>query len=106
MIDLTPRELAIVQEIISRHVPDREVWVFGSRAGGARKPWSDLDLAILGESRLPHSLLTAIEWDFEESDLPFKVDVADMAAVTPEFRFRIEANHEPLPRAQNARATG
>jgi type I restriction enzyme S subunit len=32
------------------------------------------------------SLLAAIEHDFSESDLPFKVDVVDWAAISPAFR--------------------
>lgn len=106
MIDLSARELEIVQRIVETHVPGLEVWVFGSRAGGRRKPWSDLDLAIVSQSRLAHALMTAIEWDFEESDLPFKVDVTDLAAVSPEFRSRIESNHRILPRLQRTQANG
>lgn len=105
MIDLSVGELEIVQRIVDTHVPGLEVWVFGSRAGGRRKPWSDLDLAIVSPSRLTHALMTAIEWDFEESDLPFKVDVTDLAAVSPEFRRRIEASHQILPRLQGAQAS-
>lgn len=106
MIDLTPAELAIVRRILANHVPDREVWAYGSRVTGHRKPWSDLDLAIVGEVRLSHAVMTAIEWDFEESDLPFKVDVTDLAGVTPEFRARIEDRHECLQNAGDQRATG
>ena len=106
MIDLTASELEVVQRIVDTHVPDLDVWVFGPRAGGRRKPWSDLDLAIVSSSRIAHALMTAIEWDFEESDLPFKVDVTDLAAVSPEFRSRIEASHVLLPRLQRTQASG
>lgn len=106
MIDLTAAELAIVQRILAAHVPELEVWAYGSRVTGNRKPWSDLDLAIVANTRLPHALLTAIEWDFEESDLPFKVDVTDLAAISPEFRARIEAGHECIQRAAKQRAAG
>lgn len=33
------------------------------------------DLAIIGTTALPLSLLAAMEHDFTESDLPFKVDL-------------------------------
>jgi len=39
-------ELAIVKAILARHVPDAVVWVFGSRATGKAKKYSDLDLCI------------------------------------------------------------
>jgi hypothetical protein len=37
----------------------------------------DLDLAIVSDTGLSLSLLAAIEHDFSESGLPFKVDVVD-----------------------------
>ena len=33
-------------------MPNRKVWAFGSRATGTTKPFSDLDLAILGDQPL------------------------------------------------------
>ena len=36
-----------------RHDPDiASVWLFGSRAGGRPRPWSDVDLAVMLSSRL------------------------------------------------------
>jgi len=96
MIDLTPQEFEIVRAILAAHVPDREVWVYGSRVTGRRKAWSDLDLAVIGDTPLGFTTMTALEWDFEMSDLPFKVDVTDFAAASREFRERISARHERL----------
>jgi predicted nucleotidyltransferase len=48
-LTVTPAEWEIVRSLLSRHVPDREVWAFGSRAKATAKPFSDLDLVILGE---------------------------------------------------------
>lgn len=42
--DIQPDHLKIVLEILNRVVPDREVWVFGSRATGTARDTSDLDL--------------------------------------------------------------
>ena len=85
-VDLSPAEVETVLRILRRHVPDREVWAFGSRARGTSKEYSDLDLAIVGDSPLPLSVLAALEADFEESDLRFKVDLVDWAAATEAFR--------------------
>jgi predicted nucleotidyltransferase len=43
-----PDDLKTVLTILRRYIPDREVWAFGSRVSGKVKPFSDLDLAILG----------------------------------------------------------
>lgn len=60
------------------------------------KPYSDLDLAIIGESALPLSLMAAMEHDFTESDLPFKVDLVDWASTSPAFRAIIESHRVVL----------
>ena len=42
-----PRALAVAQELQER-LPDTQVMLFGSRAGGRWRPRSDLDLAVIG----------------------------------------------------------
>ena len=90
-LDLRPGECEIVCEILARRLPGREVWAFGSRAKGTAKPYSDLDLAILGDEPLPLSILAELADDFSESDLPFKVDIVDWATTGKRFRKVIEA---------------
>lgn len=48
MIDLSPNHLATVKAVLAEHVPECELWVFGSRATWTDKDYSDLDLAIVG----------------------------------------------------------
>lgn len=90
-IAITSEQWQIVSAILQKHVPDKEVWAFGSRATHTEKPYSDLDLAINSDTGLSLSLLAEIEHDFSESDLPFKVDVVDSAAISPAFRGIIES---------------
>lgn len=85
-LDLAPRHLEMVLDILKRRVPDREVWAFGSRVTGRARRYSDLDLAVIGEERLPLRLEADLKDDFEESDLPIRVDVVDWAAASPEFQ--------------------
>lgn len=96
-LNLTPAEWEIVSSLLRRHVPDREVWVFGSRAKGTAKPFSDLDLAILGTQPLSISTMAELADDFSESDLPFKVDIVDWATTTEIFRKIIAAERVLLP---------
>ena len=83
---IAPHHLQTVKDILRRHVPDREVWLFGSRATGTAKEFSDLDLAIIGTAPLTLSQLALLENDFDESELPFKVDVVDWASTSDSFR--------------------
>lgn len=95
-IDIRPEQWAIVRSILRRHVSEREVWAFGSRARGTAKPYSDLDLAILGEAPLGLALSAALAEDFSESDLPWKVDVVDWATTSEPFRRIIERDRVVL----------
>lgn len=85
-IDLSPRDWKIVRDILARHVPQYEVWAFGSRAKRTAKEYSDLDLAIITDQPLGLSLSADIANAFEESDLPIKVDVVDWATTSENFR--------------------
>jgi predicted nucleotidyltransferase len=77
MLDLTVKQLDAVRRILARHVPDREVRAFGSRVTGRAWRYSDLDLVILGAEPLPALTLARLRADFEDSDLPFRVDVIE-----------------------------
>lgn len=92
-LEISPAHWAIVAEILQRHLPDRTVWAFGSRARFAAKPYSDLDLAVIGDAPLPLSELAALEYDFTESALPFKVDIVDWATTGEAFRNIIRQTH-------------
>lgn len=89
-LDIKPGDLKTVQAILCRTIPDREVRAFGSRVSGKIKPFSDLDLAVMGNEPLPASLLADLKEAFSESDLPFKVDIADWAETQENFRRIIE----------------
>jgi len=85
-LDVRPDYLKIVQDILSAHVPDREVWAFGSRVTGKATETSDLDLAIIGETPLEFETLAALRDAFSESRIPYKVDVVDWATISETFR--------------------
>jgi predicted nucleotidyltransferase len=90
-LNLTATEAEIARSILLRHVPEREVWAFGSRVKGNAKPFSDLDLVVLGNQPLSISTMAELADDFSESDLPFKVDIVDWATTSENFRKVIEA---------------
>ncbi len=91
LIDISPEYWQIVREILQRYVPDREVWAFGSRAKWTAKEFSDLDLAIIGDTPLSIALTADMKEAFQESALPFKIDIVDWASITPSFRQVIQA---------------
>ncbi len=96
MIDLPPEQLRQVRDILARVAPDLEAWAYGSRVKGRARPYSDLDLVVVGGEPLPLDRLIGLRSAFEESDLPIRVDVADWNALSPSFRALIEAERERL----------
>jgi type I restriction enzyme S subunit len=90
LIDIRPDYLQIVQNILQKHVPQHEVWAFGSRAKWTAKEYSDLDLCIVSDRPLSFSVLGALADDFSDSELPWKVDVVDWATTSAPFRKIIE----------------
>jgi len=99
MIDVPPQALTIIRSILKKHAPGCEVRAFGSRAAGTSRPWSDLDLALVGPGKFLPQTLADLKEDFQESDLPFRVDVLDWHALSPEFRTVIEKHYVILQSA-------
>lgn len=86
MIDVGAKDLAIIRNILRKNVPFAEVRAFGSRVTGTTKKHSDLDLAVVAEKQLPSAVLSLLKVDFEESDLPFRVDVLDWQVISKKFQ--------------------
>jgi len=86
MIDLAADQLALVREIIRKHVHGGEVFAFGSRVSGRAKRFSDLDLMIKATGGLSWRMLADLRESFEASDLPITVDVVDWNACSTQFR--------------------
>lgn len=86
MIRLNEQELKIVTDILKKYVLNYEVFVFGSRHSGNIHKHSDLDLAIKANDKIDILLLANIRDDFQNSNLPFRVDIVDFNNVSTEFQ--------------------
>ena len=96
MIDLESTHLEIVLKILGKHVPECTVWAFGSRVKGDAESYSDLDLAIISDEKLDRKLIYRLEEAFEESELPFRVDVLDWNAISEGFREVISTQYSVI----------
>lgn len=76
-IDIRLDHWEIVRDILQRHVPQHEVWAFGSRARWTAKPHSDLGLAVITDQPPPLKISADLSDDLSASALPWKVDVVD-----------------------------
>ena len=96
-VDIRPDHLEIVQGILREHLPEGvKVWVFGSRANWTTKDSSDLDLALESKTMLSHKLLGALKDAFEDSSLPYTVDVVDLNRIGDSFRQIVGSQRVPL----------
>jgi len=75
----------IIRHILSGH-NDVKVYIFGSRARMDFHETSDIDIALLGKKILPNILLSRLREAFEESTIPYQIDVVDLLAVDESFR--------------------
>lgn len=80
-VALSPEQLREVRQIIAQVLPGAQVWVFGSRATGKARPFSDLDLLLTQPAKLNWAQRAALTDGFEASRLPFRVDVVESAGL-------------------------
>lgn len=94
-LDLRPRHLALLRELLCRHLPQAEVWAYGSRVNGDGHEASDLDLVVRQPADLKQE--TTVLWEAKEalveSNLPIRVDVVDWARIPASFQREIERGY-------------
>jgi len=86
MINATEAEIKIVKEIIEKYAADCRVYVFGSRVKNTVKKTSDLDLLFEAPQKLGFLRIQEIKEAFQESDLPYRVDVIDYNDISENFK--------------------
>ena len=62
------------------------VFIFGSRARGKARKFSDYDIGVIGRKPLDLKKIALIKGELEESDLPYRVDVVDFSTVSKNFK--------------------
>ena len=78
---LNDRDIKTIHDIFNQYPEVLLVHIFGSRAKDTSKPGSDIDLAIMNKEINSNTLLK-LKNDFEESSLPYKVDLVDFHTLT------------------------
>ena len=94
---LATKELAQVRHLVDKVLPGARVAVFGSRATGHARPFSDLDLLVMEPRQLTWTQRADLRDVFEASDLPFKVDVVELDSLPKGMAQRAQEEARPLP---------
>lgn len=63
-----------------------EAFIFGSWAVGDNRKFSDIDIGIESKRQIPSKTIHNLKGEFEESNLPYAVDVVDFAGTTKQFK--------------------
>ena len=82
MIQLEPRHQKIIFNILNKH--PYTFYAYGSRVKGNARKLSDLDLCYHDD--IPDSIVLQIKNEFEESNLPFQVELVAWKNMNPEFQ--------------------
>lgn len=73
-------ELEKINLIFSKYENINEVLIYGSRALKKFKPFSDIDLTIVGKN-INLSLMNSIETDLDGLLLPYKFDLSNLKTI-------------------------
>ena len=99
-----PEKYAIqIRELLRQHMPDAEVWAYGSRVRGDHYDASDLDLVAHFPPTQHDKITYLIETDeaFRESNLPIIVQILDWDRVPASFQDEIRAGYVVVQKSRH-----
>ena len=73
-----------IKKIVFRYLDPRKdkVFIFGSRAIGGNRKFSDVDLGVESKRKIPSNIVEDLKEALEKSDIPFTVDVVDFTEIS------------------------
>ena len=104
-IDITAEQRKTVLALLARHLPNTTAWAYGSRVKWTSRPEFDLDLVVFAKPEQERRVSDLRE-AFDESNLPFRVDLFVWDAVPEQFRKQIEAEHVVLVERREPNVSG
>ena len=94
-IDWNPEQKKMIHSLLDTYLPHTQAWVYGSRAEGTARPHSDLDMVVFTKPE-QNPQVSQLRDAFEESNLPFRVDLFIWDEVPDAFRRNIRQHHVVL----------
>ncbi len=80
---LNEKECSVLQTLFAANERITEVILYGSRAKGNNKPFSDVDIVLVGNT-LSHTDINRLYAAIDESSLPYKFDISLLASLKNE----------------------
>jgi len=88
-LQLEENDLKIAKKLLKMELEgtNSKVYIFGSRAEGTAKKFSDLDLAIdFNGQKMPTKIKYELENFFEASYISMRVDIVDLNSISENFK--------------------
>ncbi len=84
-------DLETVRKIVSKRFKGYKVkvYLFGSRATGKARRFSDIDVAVMPLDPVPGWIFSETREDLEESDILYSVDLVNLSETDAKFRERV-----------------
>ena len=104
-LHLLPKHRRVLEALLREHLPNVEVWAYGSRVHGRSHDGSDLDLVLRGSGlkEIPAAQLGDFEEAVRESNIPFLVEARDWARLPERFHCEIERDYVVLLKGEGER---
>lgn len=91
-IELSADQFKTVKQLIEQYLPNTEVWAYGSRVKNKASTYSDLDLVAFTTEQQKLALFN-LKQAFEDSSLPFRVDIFAWDELPDSFQENIKTEH-------------
>ena len=94
-LHLSPRHCEEIEALLHKHLPDVEVWAYGSRVNVRSHDGSDLDLVLRGPklAEIDTSRIADFIEALQDSTIPFLVEARDWARLPESFHHEVEREH-------------
>lgn len=75
LFGLTTEEITAMQSVFSNFEEVEKVIVYGSRAKGTHRPYSDIDMTLIGQNISDYTV-TEIDFALDDLLMPYKIDLS------------------------------
>lgn len=84
---LDDRWKGFIKQTVYKYLPaDYKVFIFGSRARGTNRKYSDVDIGLKGPQKISLKTIFRLKEEFFDSNIPYMVDVADFSGEETSFK--------------------
>ena len=89
-INLDKKQFELLNKLLTKYIPNKTVWAYGSRVNGKAGKRSDLDLAVFDCTPVQ---IMDLKYALEESRLLISVDVMDWNNIPDSFKENIKKQY-------------